>query len=75
MALSERMKNLIRFLNGFRKFTIMIALICVAVIFRVMNYINGQQMVDLLSATGVAFMGTNAVEHMTKAVIEWVKKK
>ena len=69
------MKNLIQFINGFRKWSIMMTLITVGVVFRVAGYLSGGEMVDLLQATAVAFMATNGIEHMSKSVIEWVKNK
>lgn len=74
-ALSSWLKHLIQFLNGFRKFSIMVLLIVVGVIFRVTDFISGAEFVDLLKATTVAFMATNGIEHMSKSVIEWVKGK
>lgn len=73
MALSERLKLVINFLNGFRKFTIMILLMMVGIIFRLTGHLTGEEMVNLLSGTAVAFMASNSVEHMKDAVIEWIK--
>ena len=63
------------FLNGFRKFVVMMMLVVIGIIFRVTDYINGKEFVDLLSATAVAFMSFNGVEHMTKAVKAWIESK
>ncbi len=75
MSLSERAKNIISFLNGFRKFIIMLVLVLVGIVFRVTDFISGAEMVDLLKHTAVAFMAANGVEHMMKATQEWVKGK
>lgn len=75
MPLSERARNIINFLNGFRKFTIMAILIAIAIVFRVLDYLSGKEMVELLSSTSVAFMSANGVEHVVKAVAEWAKGK
>lgn len=75
MAMPEWLQNAISFLNGFRKFSIMMILVLVGVSFRLSGHLTGQEMVDLLRYTAVAFMAGNGLEHMTKAVVEWVKKK
>lgn len=70
-----RLKQIINFLNGFRKFTIMFLLIVIGVTFRITDFVSGQEFVDLLKGTAVAFMAGNGLEHMTKATIEWIKNK
>ncbi len=75
MSLSERAKNILNFLNGFRKFTIMAALIIVGIIFRVVGLLTGAEFVSLLSDVAVAYMAFNGIEHMTDAVKEWAKGK
>lgn len=68
-------KTVINFLNGFRKFTIMAALVVIGIIFRVSDHLTGQEFVELLRYTTIAFFSANGIEHMTKAVSEWVKGK
>lgn len=62
-------------LNGFRKWSIMAAVLLVGIIFRTCSFLNGAEFVDLISTTSVAFFGTNAAEHLIKTVGEWVKGK
>ena len=62
-------------LNGFRKLSIMATLVIVAIVFRVLDYINGAEFVDLLKGTAIAFFSMNGIEHLTKTVKEWVKNK
>lgn len=69
------LNNVIQFLNGFRKFSVMVLLMLIGVGFRISGHISGQEFVELLRYTVVAFMGTNALEHMSNAVVEWVKSK
>jgi len=73
--MNQTLKDIIQFINGFRKWSIMATLITVGVTFRVLGFLTGQEMVELLRYTAVAFMAGNSLEHMSKAVIEWVKKK
>jgi len=62
-------------LNGFRKFTVMFLLIAIAITFRILDYINGAEFVNLLKGTAIAYMSFNGLEHMTKTVQVWIKKK
>lgn len=75
MPLSERAKNILSFLNGFRKFTVMCILIIIGVTFRLTGHLAGDEMVNLLSGAAVAFMSANGVEHVGKVVMEWLKVK
>jgi len=75
MAMPQWLKDVISFINGFRKFTVMVLLLVTGISFRVTDFITGSEFVELLRYTTVAYMGTNALEHMSKAVVEWVKKK
>ncbi len=68
-------KQIISFLNGFRKFSVMVLLIVIGITFRLTGYLSGSEMVELLRFTGVAFMSANGIEHMMKATQEWVKGK
>ncbi len=68
-------RDFIALLSGFRKFTIMFLLIVVGITFRVMDYINGAEFVDLLKFTAIAFFSANGLEHMTGAVKEWIKNR
>lgn len=63
------------FFTGSRKFTVMAVLIVVASGFRLSSLIDSKDFADLLSATGVAFMGSNAVEHIGAAVQSFLAKK
>lgn len=83
--MQQWLRDLISFLNGFRKFTIMFLLISLGASFRLaslytekawgVSLLSGAEMVELLRYTAVAFMATNGIEHMSKAVVEWVKNK
>lgn len=69
------LENTISLLNGFRKFVIMFSLIVIGIAFRLSGHISGQEFVDLLQNTAVAYMTFNGVEHLTNAVKEWIKDK
>lgn len=73
--MTAKLKDFIQFLNGFRKFTVMMILVVIGVTFRLSGYLSGAEMVDLLRYSAVAFMSANSIEHMIKGVKEWVKNK
>lgn len=73
--MSKKLKELLSFLNGFRKFTTMFAILVTAIVFRILGLINGLEFVDLIKITGVAFFGTNAAEHLTNTVKMWLSTK
>lgn len=75
MSLTKGMRDLIEFLNGFRKFIIMLILIIIAVVFLIAGYLTGAEAVDLLKGTAIAFFSFNGLEHLTNAVKEWIKRK
>lgn len=69
------MREFIGLLNGFRKFTIMLLVIVVGIIFRLIDFVNGEEFVNLVQGTVIAYMAGNGIEHMTQTIKEWVKNK
>lgn len=69
------MPTLKDFFEGSRKFTVMVAVLVVGVVFRIMGYVNGAELVSLFNGVGIAFMGSNAVEHVVSAVKDWAVGK
>ena len=65
----------VRFLLGFRKFTILIILIVVASVFRATGLIDGAEFVDLLKGVSIAFMGCNLGEYVILPIREWIAQK
>ena len=53
-------------IQGLRKWSIMILLVTIAVVFRIKNLLSGVEMVDLLKATTIAFFSSNAIEHVKR---------
>jgi hypothetical protein len=50
-------------IRGLRKWSIMVIIIIIGIVFRVLDYVNGVEFVSLLKGIGVAFMASNAIEH------------
>ena len=73
--MNQRLREFIGLLNGFRKFTIILLVLITGIVFRSIDFVNGAEFVDLLKGSVVAYMAFNGVEHLTKTVTEWVKKK
>ena len=51
----------------------MLVMIIIAISFRLTNYINGAEMVELLKVTGAAFMASNMAERIVDAIKAKVK--
>ena len=65
LELFSKIKNS---LFGLRKFLVILIFTIIAVIFRLTNYINGSEMVDLLKITGSAFFASNMVNKLSEAI-------
>jgi len=61
-------------MKGYRKYSIIVAIILIAVIFRLSNHINGKEMVELIKVSAVAFFSANMVNKITSYVKDRVKK-
>jgi hypothetical protein len=68
-----KLVDFIALLSGFRKFTIMMLLIVVGIMFRIVGYVDGAEFVDLLKGTAIAFFTANVGEHIMGTIQEWVK--
>lgn len=66
----NKIKN---YLVGFRKYSVMLLIIAIAVSFRLTDFISGAEMVELLKVTGAAFMASNMVERIVEVIKERMK--
>lgn len=73
--MSEIIAEWLDAIQGFRKLIVMLMLIVVGVVFRLENLISGSDFVNLLQGTAVAFMASNAVEHVGSTIKEWINSK
>lgn len=71
----EFLKKLIGLTQGVRKFVVMLLIFSVGVYFRLKDYVNGVEFVELIKVTAVAFFGANLMEHVKSTVLEYVKEK
>jgi hypothetical protein len=69
------MKAFISVISGLRKFTIMFVVLAVASGFRIAELLSGTEFIDLVKVTVVSYMSTNAAEHLTTTLKDWVQSK
>jgi hypothetical protein len=72
--MKQKIAEFINVIFGFRKFILMLLVYSIAVIFRLKNLVSGAELVDLLKATTLGFLGANGVEHIVGAVKEFAAK-
>jgi len=58
------LKKVVNTIKGLRKWSIMLLIIIVGVIFRIYNLVNGTEFVTLIVNSSIAFFGANIVEHI-----------
>ena len=64
-----------KFLTGFRKFTMSLIFLLVAIILLMAGEIPKEDWLKYVSDVMVAFMATNVGEHIINVVKDWVKNK
>lgn len=58
------MNKILHVIRGLRKWSIMLLIVIVGVIFRTNDLLNGLEFVSLIKGVAIAFMSSNAVEHV-----------
>ena len=71
----DKIQTVVGILLGLRKFLVMAGLMGLGVLFRVKGLISGDNFVDLLKGTSIAFFASNSVEHIKKAITSYVDSK
>jgi hypothetical protein len=74
-SMKKKIAEIINVIFGFRKFLLMAFVVVIAIVFRVKDYIDGAEMVDLLKNVSIAFMGANGIEHIVGAVSKYMDQK
>ena len=62
-----------QFLTGFRKWTMALIFIIVAIALRLSDFIPAVGWIESVSGVMIAFMGTNIGEHIISVGKEWIK--
>ena len=65
----------LQFLNGFRKFSVIVGFMIVMVAMRLTNYTNGAEFAENLQLAVVAYMGANISEHIIDVTKQWLNSK
>lgn len=73
--MKKKLAELINLIFGLRKFIAWVALFLVGIIFRITDKIDGEQFVDLIKSTFVAFVAANGAEHIINVVKTYVAAK
>ncbi len=73
--MKKKMLEIFNLLFGFRKIIAWLALFLVAILFRILNYVDGAQFVDLMKSTFVAFVAANGFEHIVGLAKEYTTSK
>lgn len=73
--MKEKVAEFIQIFFGFRKFILMILLFGVGIIFRLHNYVDGGQFVDLMKNTTIAFFAANGFEYISSTIKEYVNSQ
>lgn len=68
----QKLAEWLAVISGMRKTIVMLILIVVAIAFRVLNYVDGSQFVDLLKGTVIAFFSANSIEHIGETIRTYV---
>lgn len=72
--MKRKMAEMINVIFGFRKFTIMLIICAIGIIFRIYGLVSGAEMVDLFKVITVAFFGVNGIEHVVAVAKDYVNK-
>lgn len=73
--MKQKIVDLINVIFGFRKFLLMLMIYAIAVIFRINDLVNGEQMVNLLTSTTIGFFTANGTEHVVGVVKDYIASK
>ena len=73
--MKQKLADFIAIFLGLRKTIVMFALLFIGIVFRIEELINGEQLVDLLKATTIAFFAANSVEHVGETIRHYVNSK
>jgi len=71
----QRLVEFFDLLMGFRKLICFLLVLGVAVIFRIMGFISGDNFTDLIKNTFISFVAANGVEHFTTMAKDFIASK
>lgn len=68
--MKQKLLDLLNIVAGLRKTIVMVLVMAICVGFRIVNKMSGENIVELLKATIIAYFSANGVEHFTSMVKE-----
>ena len=66
--------KIVKIITGLRKWSIMMVIIIIGVLFLASGFLTGVEFVALIKGVGVAFMASNAVERTVESVVKSKKE-
>lgn len=73
--MKEKIAEWLNVVFGMRKFIAWFFLFTIGVIFRLKDYVNGEQFVDLMKSTFAGFVAGNTVEHLVSFGKDYMNSK
>jgi len=71
----SKIKEMIQFLNGFRKLSMGVLFMAVTLTLLFLGKVSGSEFITTNRDVIVAFMATNVAAKIIHATVEWIKKK
>ena len=71
----QKLAEFFELLYDFRQFITFFVLLAVAIVFRVLNLIDGSQFVDLMKNVGVALMAVHGLAHLVSVGKDFITAK
>ena len=73
--MKQKLIEFITVVSGMRKTIVMVLLVIIGVFFRIKGYLDGNQFVELLKNTVIAFFSANSIEHIGGVIKEYINAK
>ena len=70
-----KLDDIIKLLQGYRKLSVMVSILIIAVVFRLYDYINGSEMVELLKVSATGFFAANLMSKVTSTINSKINKE
>ena len=73
--MKRKWAELLNIIFGFRKSLVLLLIIIIGIIFRTHNLVDGEQFVELLKTTTIAYMATYGIEYAVENARGYMKDK
>ena len=75
VKMAQWLRNLLGFLNGFRKLVICVLVLLLATVFLLTGHLDGALYTQVLTVTVPSYFAGNIGEHITNTVKDWLTSK